>query len=477
MKKLFVFLFLLAVCVACFFNRLHNFNETAIRTMDEEVYSDMARQVLTDVRDYNSIPFAKKYKAAERYVPKYMFQPLYKHPPLFTFSIAASLKLFGHSFYSAAYPPILFGVLLIPLTYLLGRLIFSVPAALLASIYMAVDPVNVITSQKVWMDTQLAFLTVLSIYFFAVGMLRGKDSFYLLSGIAAGLAFNTKYTGLLATIIITLFAVSQNRELFRNKCFLVSLVLPALMIIPWIVWNFQVYGLHILEAQGAHTGVGEALGVIGKKAHLLVLIGLIAWTAYYFVTRNKAATPDDEEEVEEESDDGADPYARAVRLGSYAICGLILYLVGPNVVQSLIPYHVPTDSWAIGHFHGQPTWFYFGRLIEFNLVYVLGILSLFVFEPDRDRGKSLVVIATGVLIVFFIAWRNYQSRYILAALPFLLILSADVLVKIFQWLGARRGSWLWPSLRVLMCVLCYYALYRTMIINFALSYTNNACYY
>lgn len=476
MKKLLIAVFLIILCVGCFIHRIHNFEQSIWRSTDEFIFLEMAEQVSKDISNYNAISYTEVLKAEERYIPAYMLQPLYKHPPLFTFAAAASIKMFGASLMSAYYPALLFGVLLIPLTYLLGRLLFSVPVALLAAFYMALDPVTTITSQKIWMDTMLAFFTVLSVYWFSVGFFKEKDFYFILSGIASGLATNTKYTGYLATIAVGVYVLFYHRELFRNKTFLFSLILPLLLMIPWVAWNFQVYGMDLLNSQGGmHTGVGEALGVVGKKAHLLLLIGFIAWAAYYFVKKRQTEEEDNEEE-ESVEDNSTEPN-KAVLYFSYGVCGLICFLLTPNIYHAFQLHFIPSNSWAIGYFHGQPTWFYFGRLVEFSFPYLFGILTMFAYEADRRPEKSLAVIATGVMIIFFISWRNYQSRYILACLPFLLLLSFNAIVRIVKYMNERSHQKKWYAMRAGFFFVWLLLFYHTLYINFAISYPNDLCYY
>ncbi|MBZ0166882.1 MAG: glycosyltransferase family 39 protein [Candidatus Omnitrophica bacterium] len=478
-KNTLTFILLCILCVSIFVIRTENFKNSNIRSIDEYVYYTMGLQVSRDIRDYNVIPYTKVLFTEEKYVPKYMLQPLYKHPPLFVFSIAAAIKMFGEDLLSAIYTANFFGALLIPLTYLLGSLLFSRTVGILAALYMWLDPITTIASQKVWMDTTLAFWTVLSVYMFGRGLFREKNFFFILSGIASGFAINTKYTGYLATIAIGLYAIFYQRHLFKNKTFLFSLALPLFMLIPWILWNVQVYGLdHLFSAQGGmHTGVGEALGVIREKIYLLALIVIAAGGAYYLV-RKKYQGEDEVDVVDDGVDDvEPDKPSVAVKYFSYGVCGVIIFLLSPNICNSFIPYFVPSDSWAIGYFHGQPTWFYFGRLIEFSFIYLLGIMTLFLFEPERRTEKSLAVITVGIIIIFYISWRNYQSRYILPSLPFLLILSCDTLLQIATRLNKLSHRKFWYAYRGIFYLIWVFSIYHTMIINFALSYTNNVCYY
>ena len=161
------------------------------------------------------------------------------------------MKIFGVNFLSAAYVSLFFGVLLIPATYLLGALLFNSGIGICAAVFMWIDPVGIMTSQKIWMDTTITFFMITGVLLFAASLKSGKNSLFIWSGVACGLAVLTKYTGIFATINIGLFALVHQRDLFRNKFFITSLALPFIMLIPWFFWNYTVYGISFFFTQGS----------------------------------------------------------------------------------------------------------------------------------------------------------------------------------------------------------------------------------
>jgi len=95
MKKLLIAICLLALMYLGFTVRLDNFKNSRARTIDEVVYSRMGTQMSRNYFDYNTIPYGQELAGRGRPLPKYFFQPLFKHPPLFTLSLTAVMKLFG----------------------------------------------------------------------------------------------------------------------------------------------------------------------------------------------------------------------------------------------------------------------------------------------------------------------------------------------------------------------------------------------
>jgi len=184
-KKTIIIFGLGFLMTSAFFIRLENFKSAQAWSIDEVVYYRLSVQIQKGLSHYNTITYAEELMAKGRELLPYFTKPLFKHPPLFTFLLASSLKFFGSTFSSAGYIPILFGVLMIPLTYWLGVLLFNRRTAILASLFLWMDPISIITSQKVWMDTTIAFFMLLALVFFVYGFKYQRDLFYILSGMAA----------------------------------------------------------------------------------------------------------------------------------------------------------------------------------------------------------------------------------------------------------------------------------------------------
>ena len=79
--------------------------------------------------------------------------------------------------------------------------------------------------KKVWMDTTIAFFSLLAVTCFCRGIKEEKDNFYLVSGFFVGIAMATKYSGYLSAISILLFALLYQRPLLRNKKFIFSITI------------------------------------------------------------------------------------------------------------------------------------------------------------------------------------------------------------------------------------------------------------
>jgi uncharacterized membrane protein len=122
------------------------------------------------------------------------------HPPLYYLIIHVTRQLFGLSDFAFRYPSVLFGVLLIPLIYQLGRRMGTVALGLLVALLAAVNPLQVYYSQEARMYTLLVLLVTGMSYVLWRALSHPALSrrllwrYLLLYGLLAGLAFYTHYT-------------------------------------------------------------------------------------------------------------------------------------------------------------------------------------------------------------------------------------------------------------------------------------------
>jgi len=467
LKKILILITLGFLTTSAFFIRLENFIKSSNRSIDEIVYYRMALQMTEDLSDYNTIPYGQELAATGRPLPKYFFEPLFKHPPLFTLLVTASLKIFGKNSLSAEYVSLLFGVLLIPLTYLIATLLFSRPVAFLSAFFVWMDPVLIITSQKVWMDTTLAFFWVLAIYIYLLGVQKCRPFLFLIAGIAGGLAVLTRYPGILSIIIISLHAVVQHRHLFRDRVFLMSLAMPFLMLIPWGWWNFKVHGMTFFYQQ-------LELHNLGLTSRTMMLLGLVVIIGIFFVKMLKSH----EQKISLVPSPLSSGKEDIIRQRLVTLCG-VLFLVGlhQHIFRSLDPGSFPVTSWYQGLFYSASPLFYFGRLMEFSFLYFFAFAAFFISVKRHTEEKTILFLGSLVTIIFFMVWKSYQSRYVLSAIPFLIILAVQFLWDTYQ-LSNESKSWAVQLIRKIILPLALLSIiFKTNLINLLISYPNNLCYY
>ncbi|MBF0385389.1 MAG: glycosyltransferase family 39 protein [Candidatus Omnitrophica bacterium] len=478
LKKLSIFALLLFFTISAFYIRLENFKKSEYRSIDEVVYYRMAKQMRDNFFDYNTIPYGLELAKRGRDLPKYFFEPLFKHPPVYTILASCSVKAFGNSMEASLCPSLLLGVLLIPLVFLIGNTVYGLGVGLLAAFFMWLDPITTICSQKVWMDTTIAFLNTLTVLFFVIGLKKNNGLAFILSGVSSGLAFNTKYSGVLITFIITAFCLFYARELFKNKAFLFSLVLPVIMLIPWLLWNYSVYGIDCLILND------EARSLINlfppKLISLIIIVTLLILLCVSILrrlsfSRNSAQTPPPSSTTAAGVSSSKDNLLSISSL--IFVVGFLMLLLGEPISKGFNFFKFPVHSWASGVISDGNPLFYFGQMIEFSPFFILGIVMILLFHKEETKEMSFIRLAATIIIIFFIAWGNFQSRYILPALPLFIILSSSLYASIFNLCEKIDFFIIRALLRGILFAFLILTVVKILIINFLLSFPNNCCYF
>ncbi|MFP4472719.1 MAG: ArnT family glycosyltransferase [Candidatus Omnitrophota bacterium] len=435
-------------------------------TVDEAVYIWIGMQLIENPYDYSATGYALfNEKTRERDLPSYFYRPLFKHPPLFSYSQALSLNFIPHESLRFIFPSLLAGILMIPLAFGIGLLLNGRLTGLLAALITAMDPVRIMCSQKIWMDTMLGFFMVLGIYLFLLAMHKKKDGYFTCSGLVLGLAGLVKYPGLLAWFAVLVYVALYRREVLRKSRFLFAAVLPVLMQLPWIGWNIRVYGWGFLTDPFAQHG-GFRMPIV------VILIGMaVLMFLFVFFTRfgKKPASYRPDRQSRNES-----VFLWILRLG--VLLALGVFLIKDYGLQRFAFFNMPHVTWAQGYFSGAPRIFYIGRMIQFNYVYLLGFIALIVPFP-KGKGSGLLKTYMVIVLLFFILWGNYQSRYILALIPVLAVFSSSIIVRSLKIFAEFEPPSLRLTLQSVLLIMLVLALSRTAMINHLVSFTNDMCYF
>ncbi len=205
------------------------------------------------------------------------FDPRYDegtYAPLFEFALAAAIKLFGYGAIPFLAP--FFSVLLVVAAYFLGKALFGAPAVgVLAAIFVSVHPMLTVFGLVPLVESLFAFLLVSAFVFFQ------KEKF-LASGILLGLAYLTKYNGLLAILSLMLYLLVWGGAQKYRRLFLL-LVGVLLVTSPWLLRNYAMFGNPFHSSD-----VPRFLGTVSLTAEkpagpLLYLAGLPIYVGQPFV--------------------------------------------------------------------------------------------------------------------------------------------------------------------------------------------------
>ncbi len=162
---------------------------------------------------------------------------------LFTFGWLIDSMLLAKLFHLAC------GLLTVAAIAVVGRRYFCLDAGLLAAVLFMASPIVGFLMQTAYVDLTLTLYVLLTVYAALnwTCALTSRRGWLSLSGLMAGLAFSTKYTGILVLPIVAVIVASmlfscppsRRRVLGQSAQFLCVFALTAL---PWLVKNFTFTG-------------------------------------------------------------------------------------------------------------------------------------------------------------------------------------------------------------------------------------------
>ena len=123
------------------------------------------------------------------------------HPPLYYFLIHFWTLLAGSGEFALRFPAVFFGVLIIPLLFVLGKRVLGPKAAFLAAAFAALSPFYLDFSQQVRMYTLVTFLAVLSMYSFHRAFEDGRRPWWIVHSLSTGLALYTHYFAVTVAVV------------------------------------------------------------------------------------------------------------------------------------------------------------------------------------------------------------------------------------------------------------------------------------
>ncbi|PNA49213.1 glycosyltransferase family 39 protein [Pseudomonas sp. MPR-AND1A] len=174
------------------------------------------------------------------------------HPPFYQLFLWFFYKLFGFGEMVGRYLSVIFGILLIPVAFLLGRQMFNCRVGLIAAWLVAVNFYLITYSQETRSYELLALLTTVSFVTFikAIGGLDGRHvAIYALS---AALLVNTHYFGFLVVTAQALLVLSRWVETSFDKRLLYRFGLAGLFIllsiaphVSYVYLNFHRQGFWV----------------------------------------------------------------------------------------------------------------------------------------------------------------------------------------------------------------------------------------
>ena len=159
-------------------------------------------------------------------------------PPLYYLLLHYWMMAFGTSESAVRLLSVLFGVLAIPMIYVVGRQLFNKETGLVGALILALSSFNIYYSQETRMYSLMALLALLSMYFFWRFLRQSNLVSSVGYVLSTTLLVYTHYYGFFVVIaenfyVVTLLLLSKNRT-YKLKHWVALQAIVVALFVPWV---------------------------------------------------------------------------------------------------------------------------------------------------------------------------------------------------------------------------------------------------
>jgi len=435
-------------------------------TFDEGVYVELGKMFVEGEGGYSLSHFYERLVKGGQRAPEYLKAPLFMHPPLYPFLVSISMRVFGPTLRAGEMVSLIFGVGTIVLIYFISLNAFKDRRkALLSAVFLSFCPVHWLCTKKVWIETTYVFFLYLGVLLLILS--DNKNKIYLIaSGLSFGLSCVSKHFAVIAYSGILFYMIIRPDSEKPKKYGYIFISLPIIILLPWFLANYFVYGpynfvLNYIRHQFSDPARFEYTYLLYTRYAVLAGIGFIMFNTIFLL---KVHYADHIRKVGERCGEIINNGIFKKFLKTIAIVFVFLLMNEALNIKALSFSYDPKVFQKMGYFTGQSMGFYLRRLPELFPIYYFSIISI-LYIRDWNKYNVMLLFVSAPIIVFFSFYRNYESRYVLAAIPSLLMLASDTIVKIYDTLRIVNAGKL-KYLKYLFIILCLYFIVKTIRFNF-----------
>lgn len=205
----------------------------------------------------------------------------------FHYLMAFSFAIFGFSDFSARLVSVLFGVLIIPVIYKLGKEIGGKNTGVLAAVLVTFSFWNIWQSRQARFYQQFQFFTILSIYFFYLGFIKEEKKYKYLTFPALVLCiFTHQLTIMLIPAFFVYLLFNKKKELIKDKFFWIGCtIVPLAFLLDYLIFcssglagsisNSQINGTDVNKTPSFCFSIQNFFDYLKILIYPNILIGLI----------------------------------------------------------------------------------------------------------------------------------------------------------------------------------------------------------
>jgi 4-amino-4-deoxy-L-arabinose transferase-like glycosyltransferase len=211
--------FIILIVAIATFMILFRLGSNSFYAWDEAIYAQIAREMVS---------------SGDWLTPHWNFTPFFEKPPLMMWITASFYSIFKINEFWARAASAFSGILLVLVTYLVGKKEFNMRVGVLAAIALLSNPEFLLFSRIGMTDMMLSLFIYLSVLTYLYTR-KDKRCWYGI-GIFFALAFMTKFWAAGVIPLLLLIALAWDarfKETFSSKHFWGAIFLSIILIIPW----------------------------------------------------------------------------------------------------------------------------------------------------------------------------------------------------------------------------------------------------
>jgi len=177
-------------------------------------------------------------------------------PPLYPFFMAGIFKVFGSSSVPIKIIQVLLSVLTCACIYWIGNTLFGRLTGLIAAFGIAINPEIIVLAGSLYTETLYIFISCL-VFAMIVYALKHPDRKipWAIAGILMGLTILTRHILIFFPLLLLIIVwVFSSLKRFRKPLLLFNLIC-YLILVPWIVRHYVIFGQFVPVASGAGGGL------------------------------------------------------------------------------------------------------------------------------------------------------------------------------------------------------------------------------
>ncbi|GAB4330888.1 MAG: hypothetical protein Kow0099_01810 [Candidatus Abyssubacteria bacterium] len=186
-------------------------------------------------------------------------------PPLFSYLVWLSFKIFGESELSARLVPVCFALLTLLGTYLLGRTLMRKESGLEAAALLGSTPIFLILGRSVQTDILFVCLSLFYVLFYMKARKSERKVDHIVAGLFLGTALFSKQFAVVPLAAVLLWeALGHGRVRLVRPNFMIMLAVAGLVLAPFYGYHLVQNAGYLLDSQlhGSASKAGLASGVM-----------------------------------------------------------------------------------------------------------------------------------------------------------------------------------------------------------------------